>query len=148
MDLDSLYLLAAVSLLSSVHMVYLARRVWLSRMANKILPPAVTGPPEFERTFRAHQNCVEFYPIFLVVLWTCGVFFSEAAAAAAGMLYIVAREIYFNGYIKSTNKRLPGFFLSAAAIGVLCLLGFTGIVQGILRKYFHIHLSKFHLHNN
>uniref|UniRef100_A0A3B3TNJ2 Uncharacterized protein n=1 Tax=Poecilia latipinna TaxID=48699 RepID=A0A3B3TNJ2_9TELE len=30
---------------------YLARRVGWSRMAHKILPPVVSGPPEFERTF-------------------------------------------------------------------------------------------------
>jgi len=30
-----------------------ARRVGWSRMKHKIMPPTVTGPPEFERTFRA-----------------------------------------------------------------------------------------------
>ncbi|XP_069563789.1 microsomal glutathione S-transferase 2 [Brachyistius frenatus] len=138
MDSDSPFLLAAVSLLSALHMGYLARRVGLSRMAHKILPPAVTGPPEFERTFRAHQNCVEFYPVFLVALWTCGMFFSEVAAAAGGLVYIVIRQIYFNGYVKGTKKRLPGFFLSLAVLGVLSLLGLIGIVHGILHKYFYI----------
>uniref|UniRef100_A0A4W5RVV5 Uncharacterized protein n=1 Tax=Hucho hucho TaxID=62062 RepID=A0A4W5RVV5_9TELE len=28
--------------------------VWLARMTHKVMPPVVTGPPEFERTFRAH----------------------------------------------------------------------------------------------
>lgn len=51
------------------------------------------------------QNCVEFYPLFLVTLWTCGMFFSEVIAAAGGLVYIVARQIYFNGYVKSAKKR-------------------------------------------
>lgn len=51
------------------------------------------------------QNCLEFYPVFLVTLWTSGMFFSEALAAAAGLLYVVARQMYFNGYIQSTKKR-------------------------------------------
>uniref|UniRef100_A0A3B3Y6I5 Microsomal glutathione S-transferase 2 n=1 Tax=Poecilia mexicana TaxID=48701 RepID=A0A3B3Y6I5_9TELE len=76
-------------------------------MAHKILPPAVSGPPEFEQTFRAHQNCVEFYPLFLVTLWTCGMFFSEVLAAATGLVYMAARQLYFNGYTQSTKKRLP-----------------------------------------
>lgn len=54
------------------------------------------------------QNCVEFYPLFLVTFWTCGIFFNEAAAAGTGLLYMVARQIYFNGYIKSTRKRFSG----------------------------------------
>ncbi|XP_027864230.1 microsomal glutathione S-transferase 2-like [Xiphophorus couchianus] len=109
MATDSPLLLAAVTLLSAFQMGYLARRVGWSRMAHKILPPVVSGPPEFERTFRAHQNCVEFYPLFLVSLWTCGMFFSEVLAAATGLVYMAARQLYFNGYTQSTKKRLPGF---------------------------------------
>ncbi|XP_047209425.1 microsomal glutathione S-transferase 2 [Girardinichthys multiradiatus] len=137
---DSPVLLAAVTLLSAFQMGYLARRVGWSRMAHKILPPAVSGPPEFERTFRAHQNCVEFYPLFLVTLWTCGMFFNEEVAAAAGLVYMVARQIYFNGYIQSTKKRLTGFYLTLAALLSLSVLALTGIVGGILDKYLYIHI--------
>lgn len=48
---------------------------------------------------------MEFYPVFLVSLWTCGVFFSEAAAAAAGLLYMLARHMYFTGYVTSAKNR-------------------------------------------
>ncbi|XP_041638369.1 microsomal glutathione S-transferase 2 [Cheilinus undulatus] len=140
MGSDSPLLLAAVSLLSGLQMGYLARRVGWSRMAHKVLPPAVTGPPEFERTFRAHQNCVEFYPLFLVSMWTCGLFFNEATAAAGGLVYMIARLMYFNGYVAAGKKRLPGFFLTLAVLGALFLLAFIGIMRGILHKYFHIHL--------
>ncbi|XP_070693259.1 microsomal glutathione S-transferase 2 [Pempheris klunzingeri] len=140
METDSPFLLAAVSLLSALQMGYLARRVGLSRITHKVLPPSVTGPPEFERTFRAHQNCVECYPVFLVTLWTCGLFFSEVTAAAGGLLYIIARQIYVNGYVKSTKKRLLGFYLTLAVFVTLSLLGLSGILHGILHKYFHIHL--------
>ncbi|KAM9741228.1 microsomal glutathione S-transferase 2 [Menidia menidia] len=138
--MESFHVLGAVSLLSSIQMGYLARRVGRAREAHKILPPAVNGPPEFERTFRAHQNCVEFYPLFLVTLWTCGLFFSEGAAVVGGVAYISARHMYFNGYVKSTKKRLPGFYLTLAALSALALMSLTGIVSGILRKYAHVHL--------
>ncbi|GAA6233149.1 microsomal glutathione S-transferase 2 [Lates japonicus] len=140
MGTDSPFLLAAVSLLSALQMGYLARQVGLSRMVHKVLPPSVTGPPEFERTFRAHQNCVECYPLFLVTLWTCGMFFSEVTAATGGLLYIIIRQIYFNGYVKSAKKRLPGFYLTLAVFFTLSLLALIGILSGILHKYFHIHL--------
>uniref|UniRef100_A0A3Q0T2B4 Microsomal glutathione S-transferase 2 n=1 Tax=Amphilophus citrinellus TaxID=61819 RepID=A0A3Q0T2B4_AMPCI len=114
----------AVSLLSALHM-YLARLVGRSRMTHNIMPPVVSGPPEFERTFRA-QNCVEFYPLFLVSLWTCGMFFSEAAATA-GLVYMVARQMYFNGYVTSA-KKLPGFILALVVLGILSLLGWIGVL--------------------
>lgn len=107
-------------------------------MAHKILPPVVSGPPEFERTFRAHQNCVEFYPLFLVTLWTSGMFFSEVLAAAAGLLYMVARQMYFEGYIKSTKKRIPGFIMTLAVLFTLSALAVVGILRGILDEYMDI----------
>nr|XP_046262120.1 microsomal glutathione S-transferase 2 isoform X2 [Scatophagus argus] len=121
-------------------MAYLARRVGLSRLAHKVLPPSVSGPPEFERIFRAHQNCVECYPLFLVVMWTCGMFFSEVTAAAGGLVYIVARQIYFQGYVKSNESRLPGFYLTLAVFFTMSLLALIGILRGILHKYFDIHM--------
>lgn len=57
------------------------------------------------------QNCVEFYPLFLVSLWTCGMFFSEVLAAATGLVYMAARQLYFNGYTQSTKKRLPALIV-------------------------------------
>ncbi|XP_034545541.1 microsomal glutathione S-transferase 2 [Notolabrus celidotus] len=140
MGSDSPFLLAGVSLLSALHMGYLARRVGRSRMAHKVLPPSVTGPPEFERTFRAHQNCVEFYPLFLVTMWTCGMFCSEVVAAVGGLVYMIARQVYFNGYVKSSKKRLPGFYLTLVVFATLSLLAIIGILRGVLHEYFHIHL--------
>uniref|UniRef100_A0A3B4BFQ2 Uncharacterized protein n=1 Tax=Periophthalmus magnuspinnatus TaxID=409849 RepID=A0A3B4BFQ2_9GOBI len=118
---------------------YFTRRVGYSRLAHKIKPPATTGHPEFERAFRAHQNCVEFYPLFLVSMWSCGVFFSEPIAAAGGLVFIVGRLLYFNGYIRETHKRLPGFWVSVAVFFSLSFLGMIGIVQEILHKYFYIY---------
>ncbi|MBN3316759.1 MGST2 transferase, partial [Atractosteus spatula] len=135
-------LLAAVTLLSALHQGYLARRVGKSRMKHNIMPPAITGHPEFERVFRAHQNCVEFYPIFLVMLWMSSHFFNEVLAAVLGLFYLCARQMYFNGYSTSVKNRLPGFYLSLALIFALAVTGGAGILNGILDEYFDINLRK------
>ncbi|XP_051505857.1 microsomal glutathione S-transferase 2 [Myxocyprinus asiaticus] len=140
MSSDLPVLLAAVSVLSALHMGFQARRVGWSRMKHKIMPPSVTGPAEFERTFRAHQNGVEFYPIFLVLLWTSGIFCNEGLAALGGFLYIVGREIYFTGYINETKKRLPGFYLALCVILILSVMASVGIIQSFLDKYLDIEL--------
>ncbi|XP_051513526.1 microsomal glutathione S-transferase 2-like [Myxocyprinus asiaticus] len=140
MGSDLPVLLAAMSILSALHMGFQARLVGWSRMKHKILPPSVTGPAEFERTFRTHQNGVELYPIFLVVLWTSGIFCNEVLAALVGLLYIVGREMYFTGYINETKKRLPGFYLVLCAILILCRMASVGIIQSFLDKYHDIKL--------
>ncbi|MGH0133003.1 UNVERIFIED_CONTAM: hypothetical protein FKN15_064900 [Acipenser sinensis] len=148
-------LLAAVSLLSALQLGFFARRVGMSRMKHSVMPPATNGPPEFERTFRAHQNCLEFYPLFQVVLWTAGVFFNEAIAVVFGLAYLFGRHMYFFGYQRATKERfdntpnlfaflkeLPGFYLCLVLLLILTGLGAAGILNGILDEYFDIDLPK------
>lgn len=140
MTSDLPVLLAAVSILSALHLALQAKRVGWSRMKHKIMPPTVTGPPEFERTFRAHQNSVEMYSVFLVVLWISGIFFNEVLAAFGGLLYIVGREMYFTGYIHESKKRLPGFYLVLCTLLFLTVMATVGIIQSFLDKYLNIRL--------
>ncbi|XP_012385899.2 microsomal glutathione S-transferase 2 isoform X2 [Dasypus novemcinctus] len=98
-------LLAAVSILSASQQIYFALKVGKARLKYKILPPAVTGLPEFERMFRAQLNCVEFYPIFLITFWMAGWYFNQVSATVLGLLYMYARHRYFQGYSEDAAKR-------------------------------------------
>ncbi|ELU07944.1 hypothetical protein CAPTEDRAFT_112076, partial [Capitella teleta] len=82
-----------------------ARRVGNSRRKFKIEPPLVTGDPEFVRTFRAQQNSLEFYGIFMCCLWTTGIFFHQIPAALLGLMYCYGREKFFNGYVQDAKQR-------------------------------------------
>uniref|UniRef100_A0A8B9C7K4 Microsomal glutathione S-transferase 2 n=1 Tax=Anser brachyrhynchus TaxID=132585 RepID=A0A8B9C7K4_9AVES len=135
-------LLAAVSLLSAFQQCHFARLVGKSRMKHKVMPPAVTGAPEFERTFRAQQNCVEFYPAFLTVLWITGCFFNQEIAAILGLLYVFARYKYFHGYVQSVKGRLTGFYLNLIVLACLGILGAVGIVNSFLDEYLHFRIMK------
>ncbi|NXU90314.1 MGST2 transferase, partial [Xiphorhynchus elegans] len=118
---------------------------WLvgkSRMKHKITPPAVTGAPEFDRTFRAQQNCVEFYPVFLVGLWSAGWFFNEELSSFLGVLYVFARYKYFYGYVQSVKGRLTGFYLSLIILDCLIILGAAGIVNSFLDEYLDFSIMK------
>ncbi|KAM4706421.1 microsomal glutathione S-transferase 2 [Discoglossus pictus] len=133
-------LVAAVSLLSACQQGYFAKMVGTSRMKYKIMPPAVNGPPEFERTFRAQQNCVEFYTIFLVDLWTAGWFFNQELAAVFGLLYIYGRQKYFWGYVESAKGRLQGFSMCVTALVSLLAMSSAGIICGLLSTYLDYNL--------
>ncbi|NXO04089.1 MGST2 transferase, partial [Rhinopomastus cyanomelas] len=118
---------------------------WLvgkSRMKHRVMAPAVTGAPEFDRTFRAQQNCVEFYPIFLTVLWTAGWFFNQELAAFLGALYVFVRYKYFHGYVQSVKGRLTGFYSSLVILTCLIAMSGAGIVNSFLDKYLDFSIMK------
>ena len=55
---------------------------------------------------------------------------SDRAAAAAGLLWIVGRIVYFFGYSQAVEKRLPGFFVQSFS----CLLLIIGAIAGIVMR--------------
>ena len=75
------------------------------------------------------SNILEWMPTFLVPLWLCAVSLSDAVAAGLGLVWILGRVLYFAGYRRAVEKRLPGFFIQSTA----CLLLFIGAAAGIVR---------------
>ncbi|XP_062901142.1 microsomal glutathione S-transferase 2 isoform X2 [Mobula hypostoma] len=121
---------------------YFAVRVGNARKKYKVLPPAVTGSPDFERIFRAQQNSVEFYPMFLIVLWSSGLFFNQEIASIVGLLYLFSRFMYFNEYAKSAKRRLPGFRIGIAVLLILASMSIGGITNSLFDKYFDFNIAK------
>ncbi|XP_003476835.1 microsomal glutathione S-transferase 2 [Cavia porcellus] len=135
-------LLAAVSLLSACQQSYFAFRVGRTRLKCKVMPPAVTGSLEFERVFRAQQNCVEFYPVFLIALWMAGWYFNQVFASCLGLAYIYSRHKYFWGYSEAAEKRMGGFLSSLGILALLTVLGALGIANVFLDEYLDVHVGK------
>ncbi|XP_069628489.1 leukotriene C4 synthase isoform X1 [Haliaeetus albicilla] len=107
--LDQIHLLAAVTVLGVLEQAYFLLQVIYARRVFGISPPKISGPPEFERIFRAQVNSSEYFPIFLALLWQAGLFFHQGLAAALGLLYLYARYCYFMGYRASSSKSIsPG----------------------------------------
>uniref|UniRef100_A0A8C5PY43 Leukotriene C4 synthase n=1 Tax=Leptobrachium leishanense TaxID=445787 RepID=A0A8C5PY43_9ANUR len=75
--LQHIVLLGVVTLLGVLEQAYFALQVIAARRKYKISPPTTSGPPEFERVFRAQINCSEYFPMFLAVLWMAGIFFHQ-----------------------------------------------------------------------
>ena len=123
------YHTAIVTLLAVAFYFFLATRV-AARGKFNVKLPATTGNPHFERIFRAHMNTLEWMPTFLAPLWLCAICFSDTAAAALGLVWIGGRVLYFVGYSKAVEKRLPGFFVQSIA----CLLLLIGAIAGIVTR--------------
>jgi glutathione S-transferase len=121
---------ALVTLLAVVFYFFLATRVAGARGKFNVKLPAIAGHPDFERVYRVHMNTLEWMPIFLPLLWLCAFYFSDRAAAVLGLVWIGGRVVYFLGYTKAVEKRLPGFFIQSAA----CVLLLIGAVAGVIMQ--------------
>jgi glutathione S-transferase len=122
---------AIVTLLAIALYFFFATRVAVAHGKFGVRLPATAGNPDFERVFRAHENTLEWMPTFLVPLWLCAIYLSDIAAAALGLLWIAGRVVYFAGYSKAVEKRLPGFFIQSTA----CMLLFVGAAAGIVMRW-------------
>src|SRR5262245_10473917 len=122
---------AIVTLLTIALYFFLATRVAAAHGKFNVRLPATTGSPDFERIFRVHMNTLEWMPTFLVPLWLCAIYLSDLAAAVLGLVWIGGRVLYFIGYRKAVEQRLPGFFMQSTA----CLLLFIGAAAGVVMQW-------------
>ena len=120
---------ALVSLLAVALYAFIATRVAVAHRRYGVKLPAMGGNADFERTYRAHVNMLEWMPSFMVPLWLCAAFLNDIVAAALGMVWVTGRAIYFIGYSEAVEKRLPGFLIQALA----CVLLFVAALIGVVR---------------
>uniref|UniRef100_A0A3B4UM00 Leukotriene C4 synthase n=2 Tax=Seriola dumerili TaxID=41447 RepID=A0A3B4UM00_SERDU len=132
--------LAAVSVLGVLEQAYFSLQVIYARRKYSVSPPTTAGPPEFERVFRAQANCSEYFPIFITVLWTAGVFFSEGLSSVCGLLYLYGRFRYFRGYSQSAQGRLAPLYFSAQILWVLIGFSSLGVLLSFCRVYLNVDL--------
>ncbi|XP_049634392.1 leukotriene C4 synthase [Suncus etruscus] len=128
MHSEDIALLSTVTLLGVLLQAYFSLQVISARRKHRVQPPLTTGPPEFERIFRAQVNCSEYFPLFLATLWVAGIFFHQGTAALCGLAYLLARLRYFRGYARSESQRLSPLYASAGALWLLLALGALGLL--------------------
>ncbi|OQV20538.1 putative Microsomal glutathione S-transferase 2 [Hypsibius exemplaris] len=133
-SVDSLWLVGVVSLASGFQLAGFARRVGEARKKYKVYPPRVDGDEGFVRCFRAQQNCLEFYPIFLVTTWLAAIFFHQLPAAVLAVFYILERESYFTSYSRDAEARRKPFYRTVYAIQGLALLAALGLFNVMVRQ--------------
>jgi glutathione S-transferase len=127
------HLTALVTCLAILMYFLFSIQVGKARATFGVKAPAISGNPDFERVFRVHMNTLEWMPIFLPALWLFAIYVSDAIAAALGVVWIIGRVLYMNGYAKAANKRGSGFAVQGGAAAILWL----GAVVGILWRFIH-----------
>lgn len=122
---------AIVTILAVVLYFYMSVRVGQMRVKHGIKAPATSGHPEFDRAFRVQMNTLEALPVFLPLLWLATFYFQTAKwiAPLMGLVWVVGRILYMNGYMADPDKRGAGFGIAATAQIALLIMAVFGIVQ-------------------
>ncbi|XP_029973797.1 leukotriene C4 synthase [Salarias fasciatus] len=132
--------LGAVTVLAVLEQVYFSLQVIHARRKYSVSPPAAAGPPEFQRIFRAQVNSSEYFPLFIILLWSSGLFLSPGLSSACGLLYLYGRLQYFWGYSQSAEGRLAPLYFTAQVLWVLLGFSCLGVVLTFTRVYLDVDL--------
>jgi uncharacterized membrane protein YecN with MAPEG domain len=123
--------LTLVTVLLNLLAIYFVGR---ARMRHKVLAPATTGHPDFERAFRAHQNTLEQSLLFLPTLWLAAVYHPSWIVTVLGTAWLFGRFWYLFGYLAEARKRSMGFTLGLLALlGLLAMAGW-GVMHALLKQ--------------
>ncbi|ORX45070.1 membrane-associated proteins in eicosanoid and glutathione metabolism [Hesseltinella vesiculosa] len=119
----------AVGIASAIEMGWLTLSVGAARSKARVPYPYLYADKEeaekdenkhiFNCTQRAHQNTLEFYPVFTTLLLIGGLKHPELSAKA-GAVFVLGRFLHAIGYrTGSVNRRVPGSVLTFGALGTL-----------------------------
>ena len=102
----------------------------LARGRFKIAVPSHSGPEEYERYVRAHQNTLEHLVLFLPGMWLFAYVVSPYWAAGIGGIWPFMRVLYARGYHRAAEKRLLPLYISMPPIYTFVL---GSLIGGIVR---------------
>jgi len=122
---------AIVTVLAVIFVFYTGLEVGRMRGKHKIAAPAVTGNPEFERAYRVQMNTLEQFVLFLPLFWLATIYFQMLPwlPAVFGLVWIIGRWLYMQGYMAAPEKRGRGFMVAGLANLGLLIMSVVGIVQ-------------------
>jgi len=121
-----------ITLLALFLYLYTLLAVGRARVKYGVMPPAMTGNPDFERVVRVQVNTLEHLALFLPPLWLFSLSISPTWGAGLGIFWIIGRALYAWGYAQEASKRTPGFGISFLSNAVLLI----GSLIGVLKTFF------------
>jgi glutathione S-transferase len=125
--------IALVTVAALLLYFYMGLQVGGARGKYGVKAPATSGNPDFERIFRVHMNTLEWLLIFLPALWIASGYWDPRIIAGIGVVWIIGRAMYMQGYIKAADQRSMGFMVQALATLVLIVGAAAGAVMALVQ---------------
>jgi glutathione S-transferase len=122
-----------VTVLALILFGVVTANVGRARAKFKIMPPQMSGDPEFERVLRVQQNTLEQIVLFLPTLWIFATVINPIAAASLGAIWVIGRILYAWGYYQAVEKRALGFVISLFTTLAMLLISLGGIVLQLFK---------------
>jgi glutathione S-transferase len=123
-----------VLVLAVIEVMILGFLVARAREQYGVRAPATSGHPAWERLNRTHQNSLEqlvlFIPLFLAYCFNTGLH----TGIVLGLVYLVARIVYAVGYVRDSERRAAGAFLTFVVQVWLAVGAVIGLVVKITRS--------------
>ena len=120
---------AADTILITILLFVMATQTTRMRAKHGVKAPSVTGPLEFECANRAHMNTIEGAMMFVPNLWIAAIWFGGIAPAIAGLVWVVGRVVYMQGYMAAPEKRSTGFGIQMLALLAVVVMAIWGVVR-------------------
>ncbi|MCE7999584.1 MAG: MAPEG family protein [Rhodobiaceae bacterium] len=115
--------------------MWMAMQVGKSRGKHGVPAPQNTGPDEFLRALRVHENTVEGLLLFLPALWMFALTFGDLWAALVGLFYPLGRIVYALGYYQAADKRSRGFMIGLISTIILLIGSLVGFALSAATLY-------------
>ncbi|MGC8713198.1 MAG: MAPEG family protein [Leptodesmis sp.] len=125
---------AFITLLALILYFVLGINVGRARVKYKVMPPQMSGDPNFERVLRVQQNTLEQLVLFLPAFWLFCQYVSPVWGSVLGAVWIVGRILYAWGYYQAVEKRIPGFGIAALATIALLLGALIGVMRVLFQQ--------------
>lgn len=124
-------LTATVTLLAVLFYFYAAFRVGSLRDSLGIKAPATHGHPTFERAYRVQLNTLEQMGLFLPLLWLTALYPIGLAylAPLVGLVWVLGRLVYLQGYMRDPQRRLAGAMISGLTSLALLVIAVIGLIR-------------------
>lgn len=123
-------LIDLVAILALLQYIAFSALVGKARGQYGVKAPAVSGHEMFERAYRVQMNTLELLVALIPGLYIAARYWSPTYVAAAGVVYLVGRLIYWRAYVSNPASRSLGFVLSIGPVFTL-LLG--ALVPAVLK---------------
>jgi uncharacterized MAPEG superfamily protein len=120
-----------VAVLALLQMIFFMMLTGAARGKANLKAPATSGDEHYERMYRVQMNTIESMVIFLPALYLAGKHWSAISVAGIGLVFIIARFIYWRAYIANPARRSLGFGLSMLSTLALVILSLVGIILSL-----------------